>query len=409
MYNEIFVQENYFRHGITIAPGACIFDVGANVGLFSLFIAQHVLDVKVFAFEPLPATFEVLRANVVLHGLNTELFECGLGSANGTIDFQYFPHATMLSGYSAGDDVKDTVRAFLSARGELSISDRDFEIMLAERLQYERVCCSVRTLSSVIREYNVSSIDLLKIDVEKAELDVLEGIEPQDWPKIQQIIVEVHDLDGRLRHVTELIRRHGFHVAVEQSSDLRETALFNLYATRARGSSEAPIAPSPSPPSSINRWIADLRSYAGSKLPNYMVPSAFVVLSELPLTPNGKLDRKALPAPEMNSVDPDGSVPRTPTEEVLARIWCEVLNLKQVGIHDNFFELGGHSLLATQVISRMRYAFDVELPLSALFELPTIESMGARVLGCSSDRAKLDKRCALWLMAADATSAGSVL
>jgi hypothetical protein len=88
-----------------------------------------------------------------------------------------------------------------------------------------------------------------------------------------------------------------------------------------------------------------LRNFLKEKLPDYMIPSAFVMMDSLPLTPNGKVDRKALPAPEPERTDMEKSFvsPRTPVEEALAGIWCEVLGLKEVGVHDNFFELGGHS------------------------------------------------------------------
>jgi amino acid adenylation domain-containing protein len=156
-------------------------------------------------------------------------------------------------------------------------------------------------------------------------------------------------------------------------------------------------------PASASAPASELREYLKTRLPAYMLPSAFAFVDTFPLTPNGKLDGKALPAPEGRSQEPDGSyvAPRTPTEEVLAHILCEVLNLKQVGIHDNFFELGGHSLLATQVISRARYAFDVELSLSSLFQSPTVERMGVLVAMRSADRTKLDKRAELWMKAAD--------
>jgi amino acid adenylation domain-containing protein len=111
-----------------------------------------------------------------------------------------------------------------------------------------------------------------------------------------------------------------------------------------------------------------------AKLPAYMLPSAFILLDKLPLTPNGKVDRKALPAPMRGRAEASSSyiAPRTATEELLASIWGEVLRVERVGVRGNFFELGGHSLLATQLVSRVRGAFHVELPLRSLFESPTI-------------------------------------
>ena len=98
----------------------------------------------------------------------------------------------------------------------------------------------------------------------------------------------------------------------------------------------------------------ELRRHLSQKLPDYMIPSAFVQLDAMPLTPNGKIDRRALPAPDYTRLEGQVVPPRTPAEGLLAAIWQEVLELEQVGIHDNFFEVGGHSLLATQVISRIR-------------------------------------------------------
>ncbi|HEX7243812.1 MAG TPA: condensation domain-containing protein, partial [Longimicrobiaceae bacterium] len=120
-----------------------------------------------------------------------------------------------------------------------------------------------------------------------------------------------------------------------------------------------------------------LRAHLSTRLPQHMVPSAFVALERLPLNANGKLDRRALPAPEQDRAA--YVAPRTPAEEVLAGVWAEVLRTERVGVNENFFELGGHSLLATQVVSRVRQGFGTELPLRALFEAPTVAALAGRV------------------------------
>ena len=124
-----------------------------------------------------------------------------------------------------------------------------------------------------------------------------------------------------------------------------------------------------------------LRQFLKEKLPSYMVPSAYVLLASLPLTPNGKVDRRALPAadPETDDIKEDYVAPRTPVEEELAGIWAKVLGRQEVGVQDNFFELGGHSLLATQLTSRIRDAFQVELPVRYLFEAPTVAMLARHI------------------------------
>lgn len=137
--------------------------------------------------------------------------------------------------------------------------------------------------------------------------------------------------------------------------------------------------------------ISELRSFLKEKLPDYMIPSAFVFLDALPITPNGKVDRRALPVPDGTRPEMEGRyvAPRTPEEEVLAGIWSEMLGVKKVGIHDNFFELGGHSLIATQIISRLRDAFRVELQLHHFFETLTIAGLSESIEKAKNSGSKL--------------------
>jgi len=127
----------------------------------------------------------------------------------------------------------------------------------------------------------------------------------------------------------------------------------------------------------LNLKSSELRQFLKEKLPGYMVPATYTVLESLPLTPNGKVDRLVLPQIDTDSEDLTENCvePRNELEEVLGKIWAKVLGKQQVSIYDNFFELGGHSLLATQLVSRIRDALQVELPVSNLFEAPTVASL----------------------------------
>ncbi|MDD1614932.1 MAG: amino acid adenylation protein [Methylococcaceae bacterium NSP1-2] len=125
----------------------------------------------------------------------------------------------------------------------------------------------------------------------------------------------------------------------------------------------------------------ELRDFLKPLLPEYMIPSTFVYLDALPLTPNGKLDRKALPEPDQSHAEVRHSYvpPRSPIEEKLVTIWQEVLHIDQISIHDNFFELGGHSLLAVQLIVRINKHYQIEFPLSSLFDAPTIAELSVKL------------------------------
>jgi acyl carrier protein len=142
----------------------------------------------------------------------------------------------------------------------------------------------------------------------------------------------------------------------------------------------------------VNLSQPELRQFVQAHLPEYMVPSFFVVLPEMPLMPNGKLHREALPEVEALGLEaePHQAPPRNPVETILTRLWAEVLGLKTVGVYDHFFELGGHSLQAAQVVSRIRSTFGINVPLRALFECPTVEKLGALILGPAATRKQVE-------------------
>ncbi|HEX5714823.1 MAG TPA: amino acid adenylation domain-containing protein, partial [Thermoanaerobaculia bacterium] len=124
---------------------------------------------------------------------------------------------------------------------------------------------------------------------------------------------------------------------------------------------------------------AELRGFLAERLPDYMLPAAFVAIPALPLTANGKVDLRSLPEPAQPVDDAEQDAPRTPAEELLAEIWAGVLGRERVGVHDDFFTLGGHSLLATRVVSRIRQVFQADLPLRSLFEAPTVAELAGRL------------------------------
>lgn len=397
LYHEIFENRIYLKNGLELPETACVFDVGANVGIFTLFVAQHCPGARVYAFEPILPIFDTLRLNVKLYGPNAKLFAFGLSDAKGTATFTYYPQYSMMSGLSdyarAGDDV-DVVKRYMynqqqgGAEGMAELLEHA-DALLADRFEAHTFQSQLKTISEVIRDEDVKRIDLLKIDVQRAELDVLRGIDDDDWPKIRQVVMEVHDgkgteSEGRVAEIIALLERRGFSAQAEQEEVLKGTDRHNLYALR-RGAESQRSAAANQQPRNGHSFISqaailttsDLQDYVKERLPAYMVPSALVLLNELPLTRNGKVNREALPAPEAlrPELRSNYAAPQTKVERTLAAIWQRALGVEKVGVHDNFFDLGGHSLLMVQVHSRMRDVLDKNVSMIEMFQHPTINSL----------------------------------
>jgi FkbM family methyltransferase len=237
-YRDIFEKRVYLRNGITIKPGNCIFDVGSNIGLFSLFVSAMQRDVKVYMFEPAPPLSRIIRINTRLHGVDARIFDCGLSDHPGSAMLTFYPKSSGMSSFYADEQEERQVLKAIMLNQLRQGVDGMTEIMafaddiLAERFQHETYVCPLCTLSEIIAREKVCSIDLLKIDVQKSELDVLEGIQEHDWAIINQIVAEVHDVQGRLKTVTTLLTRHRYEVAVDQDDLYTGSDLYNVYAVR---------------------------------------------------------------------------------------------------------------------------------------------------------------------------------
>ncbi|MGA7733629.1 MAG: FkbM family methyltransferase [Chloroflexia bacterium] len=235
-YREIFDERLYTRHGIKLTDHSVVFDVGANIGLFSLFAHQECPGVKLYAFEPAPPLFELLRINMSRYEVDAELFGFGLGNRNGTAKFTFYPNnAGMSTFYPDSRDEEAALMIILqnqfgSTSDEMQRLQQHSTEILGERFKRQTYDCQVRTLSSVIAERQVQRIDLLKIDVQKSEIDVLEGIDEDDWGKIGQIVMEVHDLEGRLKTIIDLLSTKGFTVHTDQDPIAEGSTLYYLYA-----------------------------------------------------------------------------------------------------------------------------------------------------------------------------------
>lgn len=239
LFHDIFEKQIYCRHGVSLDGVQCVFDVGANIGLFTLFVGRQRPGARIFAFEPAPPVFEILRANVERAGVDAELFNCGVAERSGTADLTFYPSSSGMSSFHA--DLEEEKEALYNVmlnqlhRGEPGMAEvmEHAEDLLEERLRSVSFSCPLRPLSEVIREHGVERIDLLKIDVQKSELDVIRGIDDEHWPRIRQIALELHNVGNRFHWLRETLERRGFRVLAEQEDAYRESIMLNVFATRA--------------------------------------------------------------------------------------------------------------------------------------------------------------------------------
>ncbi|MFF3395030.1 FkbM family methyltransferase [Streptomyces sp. NPDC002669] len=237
-YEDIFDHRTYAKNGISIPDGATVVDVGGNIGLFTLFAHYEAKDVRVFTFEPAPPMFELLSQNVAEHGVDAELFNIGISDAEAQANFTFYPRSSGMSSFHPDEEEeKHNLRTIIANQQKTEADAEVAELVSGDELldvRFEAIefTATLRPLSAVIREQGIERIDLIKIDVQKSERQVIDGIADEDWPKIQQMVLEAHDADGEVGRLVELLENRGFTVRAEQDELYVGTDIHNIYAVR---------------------------------------------------------------------------------------------------------------------------------------------------------------------------------
>lgn len=237
-YRDIFEHRTYARNGIRLHDGATVVDVGGNIGLFTLFAHYEAKNVKVFAFEPAPPLFELLSRNVAEHEVDARLFNIGIADTETEAAFTFYPRSSGMSSFHPDkEEEKHNLRTII-ANQQKAGADAEVaglaasEDLLDVRFEAIEFTATLRPLSAVIREQGIERIDLIKIDVQRSERQVIDGIADEDWPRIQQMVLEAHDADGEVGRLVELLRGRGFTVTTEQDELYVGTDIHNIYAVR---------------------------------------------------------------------------------------------------------------------------------------------------------------------------------
>jgi FkbM family methyltransferase len=240
VFQEVFENRIYFRHGIALAKGDCAWDIGANIGLFTMFLQENFEGISVHAFEPSLQIFEILQANTERYGARVVAHCCGIAGEEGEAKFTFYPTYSIMSGFHA-DDRQDGLALRVGTRNqwrerypdEPELEDRFLDDMVASAIgQKQEYLCSLHTISHLIAKTGVAEIALLKIDAEASELDILRGIHDQHWPRIRQIVMEIHGGESVSAPIVKTLEAHGFRTVLEEEAGLSGSGLVNCYAMR---------------------------------------------------------------------------------------------------------------------------------------------------------------------------------
>jgi 31-O-methyltransferase len=248
MFKEVFEQNIYTTCGIDLHEGSVVLDVGANIGMFALFLSQTLQEFTLYAFEPIPETFEMLRRNTTSLADKVKVFNLALADREGQAVFTYCPRRPSLS--TCYPD--ELAKMWADAKGDLMgtggvrrgggtsvwrwVSDPVRSLLVDKLIDYASVTrnrdCRLKRLSDFLTDQKIARVDLLKVDVEGSEWDVLRGVEELDWRKIRQVAMEVADIEGRAASISQWLRDRGYEVATKQYDWMINYEMTMLYARR---------------------------------------------------------------------------------------------------------------------------------------------------------------------------------
>ncbi len=241
VYQEIFEERIYFRHGIDLATGESVFDIGANIGLFTIFAKENFEGIRVYAFEPSPVIFPLLQANLAKYGNSAVAYNCGLAKERGDATFTFYPGYSIMSGFHTERD-QDTktlragIRSHLLDEGMTAaeIQDRFVNKMAEKALAQEQThVCELRTVSDILDQEEITTVGLMKIDAEGSELDILAGIRSEHWQRVRQIVMEIHDPKETVcPQIRTVLEAQGFRCLFEHEKRLSGSGILNCYARR---------------------------------------------------------------------------------------------------------------------------------------------------------------------------------
>ena len=240
LYREIVIDKAYKRYDIVLQDNDTVLDIGANIGMFTMFAAQQADNIKVVSIEPSPAVLPILRANAAMYAPDSIVIGAGASDKKSEAEFTAYKKSSVFSSFSANADddhdaIAQIIRNTLEASGytDEELLNQAVDELMTDRVQSERYMCPLVSVSDVIDEQDITQIGLLKIDAEKSEEAILAGIKDHHWPIVEQVIIEVHKQSGiGVQGVLDLMEKHGFICTEDEEQLLEDSGLVTLYAVR---------------------------------------------------------------------------------------------------------------------------------------------------------------------------------